>query len=366
MIKIIKLFRRNTMNSAYFKLRERLDTYSFGFPVTKSGVEITLLKKLFSESDAEFFLNLSQKLEIAEDIAARINLTVEETKSRLENLTGRGLIFRQESGGKIRYGAIPFMHGIVEFQIRKLDKELSSLLEQYFQEGFNKNIADNADLFLRVIPVQKYIDIEHHIASYNDVSAILDKVDVIAVTDCLCRKQKKFMGAGCSRPSETCFMFGSMAQYYIDNKLGRKIGKAEALKIVAEAQKSGLVTQPGTSQNPAGMCNCCGDCCAVLGAIKKFPNPAEIVFSNYFSAIVSENCTGCGACIDICPMEAIQMTDSGTAEVNLTRCIGCGLCLTACNFEAVKLIEKADARKKEVPENTRDQMIKMAQKRGLI
>lgn len=354
------------MNSIYSKLRERLDTYSFGFPSTQSGVEITVLKKLFTQNDAEFFLNLSQKLESAEDIASRLNLPAAEVKNKLEDMSGRGLLFRQESDSKCRYGAIPFMHGIAEFQVRKLDKELSTLLQQYFNEGFNKNIADNADLFLRVIPVQKYIDIEHHIASYNDVEAILDKVDIIAVTDCLCRKQKKFIGAGCSRPSETCFMFGSMAQYYIDNKLGRKIEKAEALKIVAEAQKSGLVTQPGTSQNPAGMCNCCGDCCAVLGAIKKYPNPAEIVFSNYFASIAAENCTGCGACIDICPMEAIQMADSGTAEVNLARCIGCGLCLTACNFDAVKLNEKADSKKKEVPASTREQMIKMAQKRGLI
>lgn len=103
-------------------------------------------------------------------------------------------------------------------------------------------------------------------------------VDIIAVTDCLCRKQKKLIGAGCSRPPKHVSCSGLVGQYYIDNKLGRKIDKAEALKIVAEAQKSGLVTQPGTSQNPAGMCNCCGDCCAVLGAIKKYPNPSEIAF----------------------------------------------------------------------------------------
>ncbi len=354
------------MNSIYSKLRERLDTYSFGFPETKSGVEITLLKKLFNEQDAEFFLNLSQKLEPAADIAARVNLSADETQSRLEDLTGKGLIFRQESNGKVRYGAIPFMHGIVEFQIKRIDKELSVLLEQYFNEGFNKNIADNAELFLRVIPVQKYIDIENHIASYNDVSAILDKVEVIAVTDCLCRKQQKLVDAGCSRPSETCFMFGSMAEYYINNKIGRRVDKAEAMKIVAEAQKSGLVTQPATSQNPSGMCNCCGDCCAVLGAIKKYPNPAEIVFTNHYASIIQDNCTSCGACIDICPMEAIQMNSADKAEVNLTRCIGCGLCLTACNFDAVRLNEKAEGKRKEVPSNTRDQMIQMAQRRSLI
>ncbi len=354
------------MDLIYSKLRERLDTYSFGFPETKSGIEITLLKKLFTEKDADFFLNLSQKLESADDIAARVNLTVEDAQSRLEELTGKGLIFRQESDGKVRYGAIPFMHGIVEFQIKKIDKELSVLLEQYFNEGFNKNIADNAELFLRVIPVQKYVDIENHIASYNDVTAILDKVDVIAVTDCLCRKQQKLVDAGCSRPSETCFMFGSMAEYYINNKIGRRVDKAEALKIVAEAQKSGLVTQPATSQNPSGMCNCCGDCCAVLGAIKKYPNPAEIVFTNHYASINKDTCTSCGACIDICPMEAIEMNSDDKAEVNLIRCIGCGLCLTACNFDAVKLNEKTDGKIKEVPVNTRSQMMQMAQRRGLI
>lgn len=354
------------MDTIYSRLQERLDTYSFGFPSTQSGVEIRLLKKLFSEDDAEFFLQLSQKLESAGDIASRLKLPVEETKEKLEHLTSKGLIFRQESADNCRYGAIPFMHGIAEFQIQKLDKELSVLMEEYFREGFNKSIADNAELFLRVIPVQKYIDIEHHIASYNDVAAILDKVEVIAVTDCFCRKQKHFMGEGCSRPSETCFMFGSMAQYYIDNKLGRKIEKDEALKIVAEAQKSGLVTQPGTSQNPAGMCNCCGDCCAVLGAIKKYPNPAEIVFSNHYSSINKETCIGCGSCVDICPMEAIHMDSSKKAEVDLTRCIGCGLCLIACDFDAVKLIEKDEGKRKAVPANTRDQMMQMAKKRGLI
>ena len=354
------------MNTIYSKLRERLDTYSLGFPATESGVELNILKKIFNESDAEFFMDLSVKLESSDDIASRLNKPVDEIKTKLEDMSQKGLIFRQNSGGNIRYGAIPFMHGIAEFQIKRLDKELADLLEQYFNEGYNKTIAQSADLFLRVIPVQKYIDIEHHIASYEDASAILDKMNTIVVTECFCRKQKKLRGEGCSRHPEACFMFGSMGQYYIDNNMGRKVTKDEALKIIADAQKSGLVTQPGTSQNPAGMCNCCGDCCAVLGAIKKHPNPAEIVFSNHYASINHDNCIGCEACIDICPMEAISLNDSGQADVNLTRCIGCGVCLTACDYEAAKLNAKSDQNKREVPASTRDQMIMMAKKRGLI
>lgn len=354
------------MSTIYDKLRERLDTYSFGFPATKSGVEITLLKKLFSESDAEFFLNLSQKLETSADIAARINLPADEAGRRLEDLAARGLIFRQGAEGKVRYGAIPFMHGIAEFQINRIDSELTGLLERFFAEGFNKNISDNADLFLRVIPVQRYVEVERHVAPFHDVAAILDRADVIVVTECFCRKSKNLKNEGCGRPVEACFMFGSMAQYYIDNNLGRRIDKDEALRIVAEAQRAGCVTQPSTSQNPAGMCNCCGDCCAILGAIKKNQKPAEFVFSNYFASINHDDCTGCGSCINICPMEAISMNDSGNAEVNLDRCIGCGLCLMNCSFDAVKLNEKPEGSRKSVPLNTRDQMFQMAKKRGLI
>jgi hypothetical protein len=37
-----------------------------------------------------------------------------------------------------------------------------------------------------------------------------------------------------------------------------------------------------------------------------------------------------------------------------------------CKFDAVKLNEKPDGSRKSVPANTRDQMIQMAKKRGLI
>ena len=36
----------------YRTLQKQLDTYSLGFPSTESGVEIELLRELFSEDDA--------------------------------------------------------------------------------------------------------------------------------------------------------------------------------------------------------------------------------------------------------------------------------------------------------------------------
>ena len=47
----------------YYDLREQMDQYSVGFPSTESGVEMRILEKLFSEEEAELYLNLSMMLE---------------------------------------------------------------------------------------------------------------------------------------------------------------------------------------------------------------------------------------------------------------------------------------------------------------
>jgi len=58
--------------SIYRDLQQRLDKYSLGFPATESGVEIKILKELFSEADAEMFLALSPMLEPPDAVAERI------------------------------------------------------------------------------------------------------------------------------------------------------------------------------------------------------------------------------------------------------------------------------------------------------
>ena len=325
------------------QLQQRLDMYSMGFPATETGIEITILKKLFNQKDAEMFLNMSPKMEDPESVAQRLGSPVEEVAGQLEDMAQRGLLFRGRKGDSVKYGAIPFMHGLAEFQIKRLDREMGELIDQYMDQRFNQSIAGVDGLFLRTIPIEKSIVPEHHVAAFDDAVAIIKKNDTIAVAECLCRKANKIMDKGCDKPIEACIMFGSMARFYIENNLGRPIDVEEAIDILRKAQDAGLVTQPATAQNPGGMCNCCGDCCAILGAVKKFPKPAELVFSNYQSAINGENCTGCEICLDRCQMEAIAMNKDGVAQVDLDRCIGCGLCVTTCPSEAIVLIPKPDA-----------------------
>lgn len=48
------------------------------------------------------------------------------------------------------------------------------------------------------------------------------------------------------------------------------------------------------------------------------------------------SCTGCGACVDTCPVEAISMQD-GKAQVDADTCVDCGACVGECPVEAITM-----------------------------
>lgn len=50
--------------------------------------------------------------------------------------------------------------------------------------------------------------------------------------------------------------------------------------------------------------------------------------------IISDNCTGCTACVRVCPTEAIRVRD-GKAQIDTTRCVDCGNCVNICPFHAI-------------------------------
>ena len=50
--------------------------------------------------------------------------------------------------------------------------------------------------------------------------------------------------------------------------------------------------------------------------------------------INEETCTGCGLCIDICPLQALRMVD-GKAVVDMEICDLDGICIPTCPVNAI-------------------------------
>jgi NAD-dependent dihydropyrimidine dehydrogenase PreA subunit len=351
------------MTDVYEKLRAHLDNMATGFPETESKIEIKLLKRLFTEPEADLFMQLAPLLQEPVEVAQRLNRDPEHVAEMMEQMAKKGLLFRKRYDDAVRYAAVPYVVGIFEFQLNAMDEEYARDNEEYFESAFGKSVQAFKTPVLRSIPINRQIVADWPVAPYEDVLQIIDNQKRIAVTRCICRTQSSLVGKECDKPLENCFSFGSHADYYVENGLGRYITKEDAKAIIIKSEQDGLVMQPFNAQNVGGMCSCCGDCCGVLRSLKKQPKPAEAVQSNYFARVEDELCTGCETCLERCQMDAIDMTD-GLAGINLDRCIGCGLCVTTCPTEAILLIKKPEDQQYVPPESGAETYIRIAQERG--
>jgi len=53
------------------------------------------------------------------------------------------------------------------------------------------------------------------------------------------------------------------------------------------------------------------------------------------ATVDQEKCTGCGQCVDVCPIEAIEL-DNDIVLIS-DECIECGACTVVCPTEAISL-----------------------------
>ncbi len=350
------------MEDIFKKLAAHLDKTPAGFPATDSGVELKILKRLFTPEEAEVTLGLNILPETVPVIAKRMARPEGELAPMLESMSKKGLIFRNSRGDSPQYMALQFLVGIWEFNVNNLTPELIKDVNEYIPQFMEKSWMMHKTKQLRVIPISKEIAGEQPIMPYEIAEEIIRTQTKIVIADCICRKEHKIMGKGCDSSMEACFSFGSSAHYYEENKIGRAITREEALAILAKGREEGLVLQPGNSKQPANICMCCGCCCLVLSNLKKLDAPAKAVHSNYYAVVDNEECVSCEACMDRCHMEAITMED--TAMVNLKKCIGCGVCVPVCPSGAVTLMQKDKENLYEPPGKVFETYMNMLNERG--
>jgi hypothetical protein len=232
----------------YRRLAQTLDAIPNGFPSTASGVELRLLAKIFTPEEAVMASVMRLSREPVETIAARADVDPKAAHRILKTMVRKGQIRYGRKDGQLVFGLMPFVVGIYEEQLHRIDKELAQLFEEYFQEMAGA-MGEYTPAIHRVIPVEEAVPAGVEIYPYERATALLEGAKAWGVQDCICRVQQKLLGKSCDHPVENCLVFAPAEGVFDLSKTVRPITLEEALRILHEAEDSGLVHSPGNYQD---------------------------------------------------------------------------------------------------------------------
>ena len=120
------------------------------------------------------------------------------------------------------------------------------------------------------------------------------------------------------------------------------------------------------------ICNCCGCCCEAMLAAQRFGFLNPVHTTNYLPALDSHRCTGCGRCVEVCPVDAMSLVAAHdpthphrkVARVDERTCLGCGICVRNCERGGIRLTARAE--RIITPLNSTHRAIVMAIERGTL
>ena len=350
----------------YRRLAERLDAIPNGFPATESGVELRLLQKIFTPEEAKLASVMRLTKEPATDIAHRGGADPKETYRTLKAMARKGLILASKGKGGLIFGLMPFVVGLYEEQLPRIDEEMALLFEQYYQETRGGgSIIQAAPPGHRVIPVEQSIAFEAEIFPHQRAAELLQGARAWGVRDCICRVQQRLVGKECDYPIEVCLVFAPVEGVFDHSDVTRAITKEDALRILRETEEAGLVHSTANFRDGNYyVCNCCTCCCGFLRTVVEFGVPTAIAHSDFRAAVDEEECLGCADCVDRCQFGALSVPGD-VCVVDYARCVGCGQCTLACPTEAVYLERRPEAEISPPPVDRVEWTERRAEERGI-
>jgi NAD-dependent dihydropyrimidine dehydrogenase PreA subunit len=319
----------------YKKLAKHLSSLGMGYPEKEELMEI--LKENFTPLEAEVALAIPTKVipfdpVSVSEIAPPQNISKKDLESILSNLAQRGLLFSKKmKDGSMGYALQQFGYGFPQtFFWRGVNtpiaKKMAELIAKYSGKEQLKEVYGNTKTkAFRYLPAMVSVEpVQHAVFPFEMMEEVIKKVKVIALVHCPCRATAQLIGKKrCDHPLENCIKYDELAEYLIEKGIGKEITKKEALI--------------------KHTCNCCGCCCWSVGTIRRKRIPRDVLMATYFLRETDrERCTGCGECVDICPVQVIKM-EGDFPVVDKEWCIGCGVCAVPCPTSAVKLVRRSDA-----------------------
>jgi ferredoxin len=193
----------------------------------------------------------------------------------------------------------------------------------------------------QLIRVQESIslgDLEHVIPYRLARELVLEDPDHIVALECPCRSAR----ATPCMPLDVCLVVGEpFASFTAEHHPGRArwITSGEAEGILEREHARGHVQHAFFKDAMLGrfyaICNCCPCCCGAMQAHRQ--GTPMLAASGYRALVDPAGCSGCEACLDVCPFDAIRMQDS-VPFPEPVKCMGCGVCVSACTAGALSLV----------------------------
>ena len=190
-----------------------------------------------------------------------------------------------------------------------------------------------------MIPVNVSIEADGVVLAQPEMEELLRGAELIAIGDCYCRKTAE----NCDRPLEVCLGLDEEAQSSIARDGWRAIGVGEALEILEQTHRAGLVhTAFRRSDGSVNLvCSCCSCCCEFLGSLTHLTYRDALTESAYVAKYDSDTCIKCGVCIGRCPFGAFSReSNQEPVAYDTARCFGCGLCVSTCPSGAITFIAR--------------------------
>jgi Na+-translocating ferredoxin:NAD+ oxidoreductase RNF subunit RnfB len=371
----------HTIKSGFTQLVERLNRFPQGAAPSKLLYKI--LQILFSEKEAELVSLLPIKPFTAKKASKIWKMDLAGAQKVLDELCSRAILVDIRQNKETIYCLPPPMAGFFEFSMMRIrydidQKVLGELFYQYMnvEEDFIKNLFTEGETQLgRVFVHEPVLSKENalHVLDYERASEVIKTSEHMGVGVCYCRHKMLHMNRACDAPLEICMTFGYSAAALIRHGFARRIEAKEGLELLQSAYEHNLVQfGENVREKIAFICNCCGCCCEAMIAAKRFGILNPIQTTKFMPRIEKEECTGCGKCVDACPVEAMTLISANNpnhvkkkiAKVNEEICLGCGVCVKACTEDNIELFSRPE--RVITPLNSVHRTVVMAIERGKL